>query len=66
MRSSRDRLTIPVAAVVATGWFAALGDAFYTGKPEVFYATCVPFGTLCGWLFARDIFRRAENGGGDR
>lgn len=63
MRSQRETLIYPVAAVLTVGWLASLGQALFSGKPEVFLIATGPFGAMCGWLFARDIFRRADNGG---
>lgn len=62
---ARDRLTIPVAVALTLMWLAAGFTALYTSRTEVFIVTTAPFGTLCGYLFARDIFRRAKNGNGE-
>jgi len=61
--NAADRLIVPVGAAVTLGWFLALLDAVITGRPEVFYAANVPFGAVCGGLFARDVIRRGRNGG---
>lgn len=62
-RSPRERLIVPVAAVLTLMWAAAGMAALCTGKSQVFLIATGPFGAMCGYLFARDIFRRAENGG---
>lgn len=62
MRSPRDALILPVAVVLTVGWVSSLAVALYSGKPEVFLITTGPFGAMCGWLFVRDTFRRADNG----
>ncbi len=64
MRSPRERLILPVAAVLTMMWAASGCAAIYSGKADVFLIATGPFGAMCGYLFARDIFRRAENGGG--
>lgn len=62
--SPREKLIVPVAVVLTLVWVASGFAAVYSGKPEVFLVATGPFGALCGYLFGRDIFRRAENGGG--
>ncbi len=60
MGTPRETLIVPVA-VVLTGMWAATGvGALVTGSPEVFLIATGPFGAMCGYLFAKDIFRRAE------
>lgn len=59
---ARDRLTVPVAVALTLMWVAAGLTALITAKTEVFIVATAPFGTLCGYLFARDIFRRTGAG----
>lgn len=59
-RSARDSLIIPVAVVLTIMWAVSGFAALYTGRSEVFLAASAPFVTMCGWLFVRDIFRRAD------
>ncbi len=62
MATPRDALIVPVA-VVLTGMWAATGvAAIITGKPTILLVVTGPFGVMCGYLFAKDIFRRADNG----
>lgn len=60
--NARDALTLPIALVVSLGWLAALGRYIVTGEAEAFLYATGPFGLMCGWLFVRDTFRRAEDG----
>jgi len=58
----RDRLVIPVAAVVTLLWAIAGVVALVTAQVQVFLIVTGPFGVVIGYVFGVRLIHRAENG----
>lgn len=53
----RNRLILPVAAVLTLMWVVAGLKAMLTGDNATFLIVSTPFGLLCGYVFGVSIIR---------